>query len=302
MAEELHPAARRVADALADSEDPLAALAATPGADLTSFLLEITRRRAAAVTPTEVVRRLRDDRLVEPGAADARALHRIAARLLDALPTDVEVIELSPVAPLGTCSTVATVDQKKIVSTTRGTEVAADPTNALAAIAAGRAGAETRVAAVQRVLRTQPFGPIGQQHFTVLGLVTTGRDRGDLGFERESLVDMLRVLTDALAACAIGPVELRITSLRDTFTAALADDARAALGPSVPVVDDPDRTSGRGYYRDLCFKVIARPGPDQVEVGDGGFTDWSARLTGDRKRRTLIAGLGVDRIAALATR
>ncbi len=63
---------------------------------------------------------------------------------------------------------------------------------------------------------------------------------------------------------------------------------------------DPDRTSGRGYYRDLCFKVIARPGPDEVEVGDGGFTDWSARLTGDRKRRTLTAGLGVDRISALA--
>jgi hypothetical protein len=43
-----------------------------------------------------------------------------------------------------------------------------------------------------------------------------------------------------------------------------------------------------------------RPGPGEVKVGDGGCTDWSARLTGDRKRRTLVAGLGVDRIAALA--
>jgi hypothetical protein len=301
MSDELHPAARRIADALAGSGDPVAALTASPGADLTSFLLEVAQRRAAATTPADVVRRLRDDRLVEPGVGDARALHRTMARLLDALPTDVEVVELSPVAPLGTCSAVATVDQKKIVTTTRGNEVAADPTNTLAAIAAGRPTLDIRLAAVQRVVRTQPFGTIGQQHFTVLGLVTAGRDRGNLGFERDSLVAMLHVVTDALAACTVGPLELQVTSLRDAFTAALVDDVRAALPAAVSVVPDPDRASGRGYYRDLCFKVIARPGPDQVEVGDGGFTDWSARLTGDRKRRTLIAGLGVDRIAALAT-
>src|SRR5689334_24386507 len=156
MADALHPAARRVADTLAGSDDPVSALATASGADLTSFLLEVAQRRASAVTPTDVVRRLRDDRLVEPGIVDARALHRTTARLLDALPADVEVVELSPVAPLGTCSTVATVDQKKIVTTTRGNEVAGDPTNALAAIAAARPGTDARLGAVQRVLRTQP--------------------------------------------------------------------------------------------------------------------------------------------------
>ena len=172
MSDELHPAARRVAAALVSSADPVEALARAPGADLTSFLLEVVQRRAAAVAPADVVRRLREDRLVEPGTVDGRALHRTAARLLDALPSDVDVVELAPVAPLGTCSSVATVDQKKIVSTTRPVEVAADPTNTLAALAAARArDAEVRLAAVQRVMRTQPFGAIGQQHFTVLGLV-----------------------------------------------------------------------------------------------------------------------------------
>src|SRR6478752_9141786 len=242
MVDGIHPAAGRIADALIGSEDPVATLAAAPGADLTSFLLEVAQRRAAAVTPADLVRRLREDRLVETGNLDARALHRSTARLLDAIPDAFTAIELSPVAPLGTCSAVATVDQKKIVSTLRASEVAGDPTNTLAIIAAARAGSDVRLTAVQRVLRTQPFGAIGQQHFTVLGLVTTGRDRGDLGFERDSLVTMLRVVTDALAACAVGPVELRVTSLRDSFTAALADDARAALHPSVAVVGDPDRT------------------------------------------------------------
>ena len=104
-----------------------------------------------------------------------------------------------------------------------------------------------------------------------------------------------------LAVAAVGPIELRVTSLRDAFTEALVADVRDGMGGTATVVADPDRASGRGYYRDLCFKVVARPGADEIEIGDGGFTDWAAHLTGDRKRRTLVAGLGVDRIAALAS-
>jgi hypothetical protein len=300
MTEARHPAARRVAEGIRDTDDPVGALVDASGADLTSFLLEVAQQRAAAVTPAELVRRIRADRLVEPGTVDARRLHRTVARLVDALPDAYEVLELSPVAPLATCSAVATVDQKKIVSTLRAVEVAADPTNMLAAIAATRADAEVRLGAVQRVLRTQPFGTAGQQHFTVLGLVTAGRDCGNLGFERTAMVDTTRTIAGALDACGVGPVELRITSLRDRYTEALVDDVRAALPPTVSVAADPDRASGRGYYRDVCFKVVARAGREEVEVGDGGCTDWSAQLTGDRKRRLLVAGLGVDRIAALA--
>jgi hypothetical protein len=302
MVDGIHPAAGRIVDALVGTDDPLGTLATAPGADVTSFLLEVAQRRAAAVTPAELVRRLRTDRLVEPVLVDARALHRTIARVLDALPEAFEVLELSPVAPLGTCSAVATVDQKKIVSALRAVEVAGDPTNLLAIVAATRTGAEVRLGAVQRVLRAQPMGSMGQQHFTVLGLVTAGRDRGNLEFERTALVEALGACTAMLAAADVGPIELRVTSLRDAFTEALVADARDALGDAASVVDDPDRPSGRGYYRDLCFKVVARPGADEVEIGDGGFTDWAAQLTGDRKRRLLVAGLGVDRIAALMTR
>jgi hypothetical protein len=299
MAEELHPAARRVADALGESDDPVGTLATTPGADLTSFLLEVAQRRAASVTAADLVRRLRTDRLVEPGTGDARALHRTISRLLDALPASFEILELSPVAPLGTCSAVATVDQKKVVGTLRAAEVAADPTNTLAIVAAGRREVDVRLGAVQRILRSQPFGAIGQQHFTVLGLVTAGRDRGNLDFERSALVETLAALTAALDATVTDPIELRVTSLRDRFTEALVADVRDATDDSVTVIADPDRASGRGYYRDLCFKVIVQHEGTEIEVGDGGFTDWAAHLTGDRKRRLLAAGLGIDRIAAL---
>jgi len=305
MAEDrtVHPAAARVVEALAGATDPLAVLGDdVSGADLTSFLLEVAQRRAGAVTPVTLLRRSRTDRLAEPGTVDARALHRTIGRLVDALPEPFELVELAPVAPIGTCSVVAPVDQKKIVTTMRAVEVAADPTNALALLAAGTpdAGGLVRLAAVQRVLCAQPFGSVGQQHFTILAVVTAGRDRGNLDFERTALCEHAALVARLVDAVGVGPIELRVTSLRDRFTDALVDDVRAAVPASVHVTSDPDRSSGRGYYRDVCFKVVAAPGVGEVEIGDGGCTDWTARLTGDRKRRLLVTGLGVDRIAALA--
>jgi hypothetical protein len=34
-----------------------------------------------------------------------------------------------------------------------------------------------------------------------------------------------------------------------------------------------------------------------MEVGDGGFVDWTARLLGNRRERLLISALGVDRLS-----
>ena len=60
---------------------------------------------------------------------------------------------------------------------------------------------------------------------------------------------------------------------------------------------DRDRVAGRGYYRGLCFKINVRAAGALQEVGDGGFTDWSARLTASNKERLLISGVGIDRLA-----
>jgi len=289
-----------VVDALADQ---------ISGADLTSLLLEVTRRRAEALSPAHVMRQFARDRTVEPGLVDARSLHRVIATVIDAIPEDFEIVELSPVAPLGTHSTVATVHQHKVVSTVRASEVAADPTNALALLAAARRRADpligpARLGAVQRVLRTQPFGTEGQQHFTVLGLVTAGRDRGNLDFERAALVEQLGALVGAIRSVTAASITLRLTSLRDAYTDALIDTVRMALATAAPValtvVADPDRRAGRGYYRDLCFKIHVSSDSGEFEVGDGGFTDWTAQLVGSRKERLLTSGLGLDRLSSVA--
>ncbi|QYC41323.1 hypothetical protein Nocox_18570 [Nonomuraea coxensis DSM 45129] len=259
------------------------------GADLTTLLLEVMRRRAGALTPADVLRRYGHDRFAAPAAVAFRDLRRAEDAALSALPPAFEPVVLSPVAPLGACSALATVDQNKVVSTARNGEVAADPTNALALEAAVRrraaGGAEpVRLAAVQRVVRAQHVeGAARFAHFTLFALVTAGRDTGGLAFERRHAAEHLAILREAVRACGAGEPEARVTVLDERF-----ERVAAALGG----IPDPGRESGRGYYGGLCFKVFA----GGLEVGDGGFTDWTARLLGNRKERLLISALGLDRL------
>ena len=55
------------------------------------------------------------------------------------------------------------------------------------------------------------------------------------------------------------------------------------------------RLEGLGYYRGFALRISPRA-TDGVRypVGDGGFTDWTARLLGNRKERLLISGIGTE--------
>lgn len=260
------------------------------GADLTTLLLEVTRRRARALSPADVLRRYGHDRFVAPAPIPFRRLRRAEDAVLSALPDDVEVLAPAPVAPLGTCSALGPVDQNNVVSTIRNSEVAADPTNALALEAAVRRRASAsphpvRLAALQRVVRAQRFeGAAHYAHFTLFALVTAGRDTGDLAFERRHAAEHLAILADAVRACGIPDPEARVTVLDERFQRVAAE---------LDATPDPGRESGRGYYTGLCYKIYA----GGLEVGDGGFVDWTARLLGNRKERLLISALGIDRLA-----
>ncbi|MEU5594787.1 hypothetical protein [Streptomyces sp. NPDC020298] len=168
------------------------------GADLTTLLLEVFRRRADRLSPTAVMRRYRSDRFVAPAPVEFTALRGTEDVLLSALPDGFEVLVLAPVVPPAGHSAVATVDPRKVVATVRGSEVAADPTNALALEAAHRrslalaadprSSVPARPAASQRVTRSQSFNDPGMlAHFQIFGLVTAGRDTGNRLFEHQHL-------------------------------------------------------------------------------------------------------------------
>lgn len=287
-------------------------LAALSGSDFTSVMLEVIRRRADRETPASVLRRYERDRFVRPGQVSARAIRRAEDVLLGGLPEDVEVVLLAPLAPLGTHSALGPVSQDKVVATIRPSEVAADPTNALALEAASRRArardttarlTPVRLAAVQRVVRAAqlPDAPGFFAHFGLFGLVTAGRDTGSLRFEQAALAGQLEIAIRGVAlAGEMAPEDVRValTPLSDGGER-IAAAVPAGLG-SADVVTDRERQAGRGYYRDLCFKVHAHVNGELIEIGDGGFTDWTARLTANAKERLLILGLATDRLAAFA--
>ena len=304
----IHPALRRV---LREAGDPALVdkLTALPGSDLTTVLLEVQRRRAGRVTPAELMRRCGRDRFTAPAAVGFGPQRRAEDAMLAALPAGFEVLTLAPVLPLGAHSAVATVDPRNVIATVRGSEVAADPTNGLAleaatrrraALAAGaRSAGLVRLAATQRVARAQQVsGPVSFAHFQLLGAVTAGRDTGGRGFERDAVTEHLGFAAAGLRRLGASRIRFELTCLDPALSEVIAAVAAALAGAeAVEVADAPQRRSGRGYYTGLCFKVQAAFGGPELEVGDGGFTDWTAQLLGSRKERLLISGYGIDRIA-----
>jgi len=279
------------------------------GSDLVTLLLAAFRTRAGFLTPADVLRRYAEDRFVAPAPAGFRRLRRAEDLLLAAIPDAYELLALAPVTPLGTHSAVAGVNQNNVLATVRGSEVAADPTNGLALEAAvrrrdllaghGRSAPVVRLATLQRVIRAQRLAGSGRfAHFSLLALVTAGRDTGSLAFERRYCGEQLSVLCAALEAAGFETIEIASTVLEPSASP-IAEAARAALAnrPRVRVRDDPDRSGGRGYYSGWCFKVSVLSNGERVEFGDGGFVDWTRRLLGNHKERLLISALSVDRLA-----
>jgi hypothetical protein len=277
--------------------------------DLQTLLLAVSRARAAEVTPARLMRRWREDRFVQPSAHDPRVLAQVEARLWSALPERFAGVELSPVAPLGTCSAIAPVDQNRVVSTVRGSEVVSDSTNALALEAAARRKGRDRrgrvdLAASHRVIRAQVFGAGLSAHFRLFALVSSARDRGSGATHADLLIDHLAFWSRALAdLLPHRRTMLTFTSfdspvLRERFE----DTVRPALarGTSpVPLVEDAGRTQGLGYYTGAAVGLRAFDGDDVVGLGDGGFTTWTSTLLGDAKERCLISCVATERLAAL---
>ncbi|MBN6039223.1 hypothetical protein [Amycolatopsis sp. 195334CR] len=285
---------------LAKADGAFELLSGLPGADLTTLMLAVMRERAARVSGPELLRRSRTDRFVASSDLPFDRLRAAETAALDALPPEFDKVTLSPLAPLGLHSVLGTVHQNKVVSTVRGSEAAADPTNGLALEAALRRQHSedvVRLAASQRVVRAQRVdGPALFAHFTLLGLVIAGRDTGNLAFERRYAAEVIQAMAAAVRARLDAPLEVRLTVLDPRFTA-VADAIRAAMPGQV--TEDPDRESGRGYYTGLCFKLACRTEHERFELGDGGFVPWTQELLGNRKERLFIGGLGIDRLATL---
>ncbi len=220
-----------------------------------------------------------------------------------------EPIVGSPLVPFGTHSVVAGVHQDRVVTTVRGSEVAADPTNSLALEAAVRRRqlsnteqreSVVRLATVERVVRAQRFsGSRSFAHFSLLGLVAAGRDTGNRSFELDALLSHLRAHIDAVQAVCSSTITIRLTDFTEQHLGMFEHVTEVFATSTVRVEQWDERPDASAYYPSVCFKLVIDVAGEAVEIGDGGFVDWTQALVGSAKERLLISGLSLERIAVI---
>jgi hypothetical protein len=274
--------------------------------DLQSLLMGVAAARAARVRPADLVARWRRDRFVRPSTCDPRRVSAVECRLWQLLDEEFVGVELSPVAPVGSCAAVAPVSQNRIVTTMRLSEVVSDSANALAIEAAVRrlsepSDVQVHLAASHRQLRAQVFGPGSFAHFRLFTLVSSARDTGSARTEADLLGRHLMFWTAVLEEVVPNrrpQIELAVFD-HPVIAARLADTVLPAhRGCRVRLVEDETRERGRGYYTGLAMRLSTAAGA--FEIGDGGFTSWTAQLTGNAKERCLVSAIATERLADLA--
>lgn len=267
--------------------------------------------RSEILTSPAVLAQYQRDRFVAPAAVDPIRLARLHLRALEILGKEFVPVETAPVAPLGSHSVLAGVHQNNVVSTVRMTEVAADPTNQLALEAAlrrmrlleqdSKSAELVSLCAVDRVVRAQVFddGAASFAHFSLLGVVVSGRDTGNRRFEADALVSVLSGLSKFLTSVTAGTVQIELSDFDGTFSGVLAEVSDRVATDRVTCDLNLERTAGRGYYPNVCFKLLVDTGGEEIEIGDGGSVDWTASLLQNRKERLGIGGLSLERLALL---
>src|SRR2546425_8383742 len=96
-----------------------------PASRLWSLLLEVVDARAAARRPASLMEQWDRDRFVGLAAVDQRAQLEVDRHLLDAA-SAFESIELSPVAPLGVCSSMGRASQSAFGAARHGSRRRSD--------------------------------------------------------------------------------------------------------------------------------------------------------------------------------
>ena len=272
------------------------------GSELQSVLLEVMQRRAKARKPADVLAQYRRDAFCRPAEIDQRASTTIDRELLAAAEA-FEAIELSPVAPLAACSSVALTDQNRVLSALRSTELVSDPTNVLALECALRLrqnrASPVHLATSQRVIRAQPVPnqPGYAPHFRIFVLASGGPETKDHGFTVDSLVLHIKSMLAALDR-----LERRGYSFGTRNVDVLATSERARLGDRV--AESLGEISSRkpldhAYYSSGLRYMIWVTAPDgaRVPLIDGGAFNWLAKLISNKNAVYVASGAGAQLIA-----
>jgi hypothetical protein len=270
------------------------------GSEHQSLLLEVMHARTLARSAKDLVAQQGRDPFCLPAATDLRAMLEIDSHLLAAA-AHFEAIELSPVAPLGTCSVVGPTHQHRVLSALRGTEVVSDPTNVLALECAlrlrARPGTDLHLATSQRVVRAQPVPklPGFAPHFRLFALGSAGIERKDHAFTIETIALHVRTMLaglDRLAQHGYALGRRRVEILASPDRQGLGRQLAELLEASLQPLAHPYYSGG------LRYRIwVAGPDGEELPLADGGSFDWLSQLCANRRAVFIGSGLGSQLIA-----
>lgn len=276
------------------------------GNELNTILLDVFDRRVSNLKAPDLLRHYERNRFVKPAdlpVIESRQMEIDVLRIFEQ--AGYSLMDLSPLSSLGSCSVLGPVDQKKVITALRGTEVLADATNAIALDYCyhrkkKQSAVNAKFASIQRHVRAQQISGKGfTPHFRIACLVTCGRDSGNYAFEMNAMAEHMDVMIHLYRRY----YKVRGISFRLICRKGCDDPDRLAgairahvlsLHPGVPVTIVKDAGKENNYYKGIQYKVDIEIHGKQYEIGDGGFVDWTQRLLQDRKERMLSTGIGFD--------
>lgn len=276
--------------------------------DLNSLFLEIFKKQTAKISPSNLMASYETNRFLVPSEADPIKFHLLEAELLSlAEKMKIKNVLLSPVAPLGSCSSFGCVDQYNIISGVRGVETLSDPTNMLAILISNMLKNKQldnkialHYATTARVVRAQPFSGEGfYSHFGLFCLVSSGKDKGSYICEKELLAKHLNYYKKLFLDKYNYEISVVLRKRNgyvdsDTFFEKISEFIKKEL-PDTPISFDLAQEENQ-YYKGLNFKIYIQRNDEMIEIGDGGFVNWISKVTNNKKERCLISGIGIDRL------
>lgn len=277
--------------------------------DFNSLMLKVYHTYSCKTKPQEVLKSFDVNRFSVPSEVDAVKYHTLETELLaQAQKNEIWSIVLSPAAPLSSCSAFGYVDQNNVVSALRGTEILSDPTNMLAIIIANKLKSgevdnnnQLHYCTTARVLRAQAFPAMRgyYAHFGLFCIVSSGKDVGSYECEQALFIKHLEYYNSFFKDKYNAGLSIVLSKRRgykdvDGFYSKMTDVIHNTFSQASLSFDTTDESNN--YYKGINFKIYIKTENDLIEIGDGGFVDWTQEMLGSKKERCLISCVALDRL------
>ncbi|MGF7059659.1 hypothetical protein [Brassicibacter mesophilus] len=271
--------------------------------EVSTLLMFLSKEIANKNTPSDILSKYDTNRFVKPANLNLVKVKKVEILMLEmAEALGFSSVLLSPASPLGSCSVIAKVDQNNVISATRGLELISDSTNMLAIhIANGiknktidNTNSTVHLSTTCRVTRGQMFKDNAfVPHFGLFTLVSSGKDVGSYGFEKDAISKHLEFYVSYFGYKLGHKLKVSLNT-RNGYTDNTGFVDRIynhlyKLYPSIDFIVNKEETDNN-YYQGINYKINL----NGIEIVDGGFVDWTQNLLSNKKERLLISGTGID--------